>query len=572
MKTIFMCIIATVATGITYSQNVGIGTTSPNSSAKLEIHSTNAGLLPPRMTYTQRNAIANPAQGLIVYCTDCGPNGQLQNFDGVNWLSMVAGIGATGPVIPTVTTAAATSITATTANSGGNVTADGGGVVTRRGLIYSTGTITDTNSTSGGGKIIAGTGGTGVYTISLTGLSAAFTYHIRAFAVNTAGVAYGSDLTFTTLPLLPTVLTTAATGITASSANSGGNVTNDGGATVTRRGLIYSTSVITDTNSISGGGKIIDGSTGTGVFVSSVTGLLPATLYHIRAFAVNSQGASYGSDLSFTTSAALATITTSAATSVNIATATSGGNITADGGATVTRRGLIYSTAVIIDTNSTTGGGKIINGSGGTGAYSSSLTGLSSGTPYHIRAFAVNAAGVSYGSDLTFTTYPTLALGQTWGGGIVAYIAPPSDPNLYVPGEVHGFIIASSDQSGGIQWYNGSYLATNALAANAGTGLANTNTIVSLQGAGSYAAKLCADLVLNGYDDWHLPSTGELSIIANNNGYIGISPAAIYWSSTEYPDIVGGSPTIAFYVALPSGAGGPFDKSTLCHVRAIRYF
>jgi hypothetical protein len=70
------------------SAQVGIGTTSPNTSAKLEISSTTQGFLPPRMTVSQRAAIANPAQGLMIYCTDCGTNGEPEYFNGVSWLTM----------------------------------------------------------------------------------------------------------------------------------------------------------------------------------------------------------------------------------------------------------------------------------------------------------------------------------------------------------------------------------------------------------------------------------------------------------------------------------------------------
>jgi uncharacterized protein (TIGR02145 family) len=71
-----------------FAQNVGIGTTNPHPSAELDVSSTQRGLLPPRMTFAQRNAIANPAQGLMIYCTDCGPKGEWQGFDGQIWLKM----------------------------------------------------------------------------------------------------------------------------------------------------------------------------------------------------------------------------------------------------------------------------------------------------------------------------------------------------------------------------------------------------------------------------------------------------------------------------------------------------
>ena len=71
----------------------------------------------------------------------------------------------------------------------------------------------------------------------------------------------------------------------ATTATSGGNITSDGGATITAREVCWNTSVgPTIANS-----KTIDG-TGTGIFVSSVTGLTAGTIYYIRAYATNSAG------------------------------------------------------------------------------------------------------------------------------------------------------------------------------------------------------------------------------------------------------------------------------------------
>ena len=97
-------------------------------------------------------------------------------------------------------------------------------------------------------------------------------------------------------PVAPTVTTTAATAILTTSAASGGTVTSDGGATVTARGVCWSTSP----NPTIAGNKTTDG-TGTGAFASSINGLSPATTYHVRAYAQNTAGASYGSDLTLLT-------------------------------------------------------------------------------------------------------------------------------------------------------------------------------------------------------------------------------------------------------------------------------
>jgi uncharacterized protein (TIGR02145 family) len=88
---------------ISFAQNVGIGTTNPDASAKLEVKSNNSGFLPPRMTYVERNAIVSPAAGLIVYCTDCGFNGEWQGFKGDRWVN-IHGSAANTPLPPADTT------------------------------------------------------------------------------------------------------------------------------------------------------------------------------------------------------------------------------------------------------------------------------------------------------------------------------------------------------------------------------------------------------------------------------------------------------------------------------------
>ena len=95
----------------------------------------------------------------------------------------------------------------------------------------------------------------------------------------------------------PTVTTTTVTGIATTSATTGGNVTNDGGAAVMARGVVYST---TANPTIDLTTKTVDGA-GAGTFESSITGLTANTTYYVRAYATNSVGTSYGAEFSFTT-------------------------------------------------------------------------------------------------------------------------------------------------------------------------------------------------------------------------------------------------------------------------------
>lgn len=102
----------------------------------------------------------------------------------------------------------------------------------------------------------------------------------------------------------PTVTTTAISNITSSSATGGGNVTADGGATVTEKGICYAI-----TQNPTTANTKVTGGTGTGSYTSNMTGLAASTTYYVRAYATNSNGTSYGSQVSFTTSASSGTTT-----------------------------------------------------------------------------------------------------------------------------------------------------------------------------------------------------------------------------------------------------------------------
>ncbi|PJJ54403.1 beta strand repeat-containing protein, partial [Hymenobacter chitinivorans] len=127
----------------------------------------------------------------------------------------------------------------------------------------------------------------------------------------------------------PTVTTAAATSITNNSAVLGGDVTADGGATVTERGVVYSTTNQTPTTSDT---KNTNGS-GTGSFSETITGLTSRTTYYVRAYAINSVGTSYGDVQSFTTPNSAPVVTTTSGTTTFII---GGGAVAIDNGITVT--------------------------------------------------------------------------------------------------------------------------------------------------------------------------------------------------------------------------------------------
>ena len=304
----------------------------------------------------------------------------------------------TTQALPTITRA--TAVSSTAASSVGETSATTGGTVTDAGLPVCSqrGVYWGTSSGSQPNKVISGSGA-GAFTAQITGLAGGTQYFFKAFAYNTSGgYRYGSVLNFTTDVNIPDVTTTAITAIDYDTGTSGGNVTDDHGASVTERGVVYNTTgtpTISDT-------KVITGS-GTGSYVSVMTSLTPLTTYYVRAFATNSEGTAYGSEVYFDTLAAVPTVVTdNPALSIATTSATLEGEVTADNGASITERGFVYGTSA----NPTVSDSKLVV-AGTVSTMSTSATSLTSATEYNFRGFATNSFGTAYGANVAFTTIPT---------------------------------------------------------------------------------------------------------------------------------------------------------------------
>lgn len=132
-----------------------------------------------------------------------------------------------------------------------------------------------------------------------------------------------------------------------------------------------------------------------------------------------------GSEQIWPTISALPTVTTSIVYSITSTTATGGGNVISDGGSAVTDRGVCWSTLL----NPTVADSHTHDGSG-TGSFTSSITGLSSGTNYYVRAWATNAAGTSYGDQTNFTSAEVLS----GNGRLYNYYAINNSSPIYAAG------------------------------------------------------------------------------------------------------------------------------------------
>jgi len=380
-------------------------------------------------------------------------------------------------------------------------------------------------------------------------------------------------------PVIPSVTTGDVTDITTTTAICGGNVTADGGAAVTARGVCWSTSEnpttldSKTTDDLAQKTKAADG-TGLGTYTSNITGLSPNTTYYVRAYATNSVGTAYGEQRTFTTNAlqGMLSVTTGAVTNITTTTATCDGNVTADGGLPVIARGVCWSTTQ----NPTTANSKTTNGTG-LGTYTSNITGLSPNTTYYVRAYATNANGTAYGEQRTFKTqqeqdpgdgsftdsrdghqYETVTIGsQVWMAENLAYLPSVVGPATGSTTEPHYYVYG----------YDGTSVAT----AKATTNYQTYGVLYN------WPATLTACP-----PGWHLPSDAEWTqmeeyLIANGYNYdgttsgnrIAISMAsATGWNSSTNTGAIGNTNTAydayrnkSGFTALPGGYRrtlGPF--------------
>lgn len=199
------------------------------------------------------------------------------------------------PSLPSLQTTNISDITSTSALSGGTITSSGSSAILEQGVCWNTSSnpTLDNNSTSD--DITSNS-----YISMISSLNPNTTYHVRAYATNSNGTGYGNDLSFTTPAVtstsIPVLTTSSVTNITQQNATSGGNITSNGGAAITERGICWN---------IVGNPTILDSKTtvvgSIGSFVANTTQLKAQTTYYVKAYAINSVGVAYGNEITFTT-------------------------------------------------------------------------------------------------------------------------------------------------------------------------------------------------------------------------------------------------------------------------------
>lgn len=466
---------------------------------------------------------------------------------------------STKAILPVITTTEMSAITITAAKSGGNITSDGGSPITARGVCWAT----VQNPTIANSKTIADAAISGSFTAGLAGLTPNITYFVRAYATNLLGTAYGEQVSFVTLLQYPYLTASVLSGITANSVISGGTITYDWGADITARGICWGTSP----NPTTANSKTMDGA-GKGSFTSAVTGLMGNTTYYIRAYATNSAGTGYSSQVGFTTLPVVApTITTTALSELGYSSCTGGGTITNDGGSIISARGVCWGTSQ----NPTTANFKTSDGTG-TGVFTSDIADLNANTMYYVRAYATNSTGTTYGAERMVILYPNVAgltvtdidanVYHTVKIGTQIWMVESLRATKFNDGTAIPNVGANTAWSGlatpGYCWYNND-------AANKST----YSALYNWQAVNS--GKLCPT-------GWHVPTDAEWTLLTDyltskGYGYMGTGSniaksmaATSGWNSSSIAGNVGNDPTSnnnSLFAALPGGnrnGDGTFSK------------
>lgn len=373
----------------------GAGVTGANFTGTIdECRIWNITLTQSQIAQTMSRSLVGNESGLVGYwrfdegsgstTADSTVDGLTMTLTNITWVTSTAPVGA-----PVVTTTAASGLASSSATLNGVL----GPNFQNTGFYFQYGTSTNYSSVTPWMTIPGSSSPPVPVSALIKGLTQGTLYHFELVATNGGGTDVGGDQTFTPPTTPPVVTTLAVSGLTATSATLNGTV--DPGALDSVAWFQYGTTTNYGNTSPP---FSIAGSNVTPVPENyALSGLAPGTVYHFQLVATNTDGASTGADLAFSTSAPSAT--TSPASSIGPNSGTLNGSVTTSGEDTVAwfQYGATtnYGTGTSLFT---------VGGTNSTVPVSVPLNGLAANTMYHFQLFVTNSAGSNAGGDLTFNT------------------------------------------------------------------------------------------------------------------------------------------------------------------------
>jgi hypothetical protein len=463
----------------------------------------------------------------------------------------VTGTGIDKPVITTPTSA---SVTSTSVIFGGNITNINFSTVIERGVYYST--VNGFADGTGTKVSEAGSYGTGIFTVSETGLTPGMTYYYKAFATNAAGTSYTVQGSFST-PMITVTGTLSNFGLVKVGNSSAEQSYSVSGIYLTND-LVITAPTGFQVSLTSGAGF------GTSVSITPVSGTVSSTSVFVR-FTPITTGATSGNVTNASLNTTSQTVAVSGtginnpvivnptSASVTSLGATLGGNITSINFSNVVERGIYYSTT---DGFADGAGTKVSElGSFGTGVFTVNVSGLVEGTVYYFKAFATNAAGTSYTAQATFSTPKITATGTLANFGSVKIGNYSTEQSytvagIYLPGNLiaiapAGFQISTTSGSGfgssvtlvpvsGTVATTTIYVrfAPSTLGANSGT-ISNTCTSTTSKDLAVNGTGIDNPVVINPTSASITSSTAVLGGTISNVNYSNVTERGIYYSTTS---------------------------------------
>ncbi|MCX6279440.1 MAG: DUF1566 domain-containing protein [Bacteroidetes bacterium] len=470
-KKLILLILLALGAGLSFAQSVGINDngSAPASCAMLDVGSTTRGFLPPRMTYAQQQNFSSPVAGSIIFCSNCGPTGELQVYNGTTWTNMTGGAATTPPLI------------------GKHY---GGGIIFYINETGLRGLIAAESDQSGGaawgcyGTFIPtseaiGTGQTNTTNIvtgcSDEGIAAKI---CDAYTVTVDGDTYNDWYLPSYQELFQMYIEKSQIGVF-----SYGYYWSSTGETLN---------------------AYVQDFFGNGSPTSMVKGYDFGRVRAVRSFFIGEAGAPTIGTASVEAGVAQATVSFTAPAS--------------NGGFPILSYTATSSPGGITGTLNQAGSGAI------------TVTGLTYGTTYTFTVTATNAKGTGLASAASNSVTPTpFYVGLAYGGGKILYVDASGHHGLIAAIEDQGtgtlpWAIAYF-QSDSVPGGTGSGIGTGSTNTDRIISMQDSDT--------QHAAYLARAYNGGGYSDWFLPSKDELNLMYLRQASIGVFSPNWYWSSTE---------------------------------------